>query len=175
MNLISKIFFINSWDVSNTYIVNTILSSFNAIFVFVVSLSLWKNKKIAFYNSIFYITSIPILVFYNAETTFTLAATLILFFVYFLYNFYLSANRNYIYLILAIFSSLVLFNTHHIFLLLPIVFVAYFILTSLSIKKFKLLFDLKKNIFYIFIFLLALPVILLNAKFSYLSANSIDL
>lgn len=171
INIFKRLFFVQWWNLNHTFILNTVLNIFNIFVIYFLSFSLWRSKKTSFWTSLFYITSIPILTYFNWEHSYVMATTMLMFFVYFLHKFYVSGYKRLDYYTLMVLSLIFLFFTHHQFILLPFFVIIYFLL-FFNKKVLRIFSNYKYLVFNIFTLFLLIPVILLKIDTSYLWNSS---
>lgn len=136
LQFISKITF--NWNINYTFFINYLLDLFNIILIFILSKQLWKNNNLSLWNSLLYVTSIPVLRFFSWWHLYVFATTLLLILIIFLFKFKESNYDEKRYLVISILSCLVLIYTHNIFILLPLLYPLFFLIffDKKLIKKF---------------------------------------
>lgn len=156
LQFISKFTF--SWSLEYTFVVNHFLELLNILLVFVLSRQLWKNDSLSLWNSLLYVTSIPILRFFSWWHLYIFSTSLLLCLLIFLFKFKESNYEEKKYFIISMLASLVLVYTHNIFILLPLLYPLFFII-FFDKKLIKKLFSPYLIVFYVLFIVFIIPTI----------------
>lgn len=167
--------FINSnWKLIYTFKVNYFLDIFNIILIFVLSFILWWNKKVAFWNSLLYSTSIPILRFFSWEHLFVFWTNILLIMLICLNKFKEENYKNDVYYWLSLLCLVILIYSHNIFVLLPL-FILFFFIFNFNTDLIKKILSKKYLFFYLLIFILLLPIYKIKTIWDfYVSSSWVD-
>lgn len=160
LNIISRITPGIEWDVFSTMYLNRILDIVNIFMFFLFTLLLWWNRKIAFWSSLFYVTSISVLRFtwWEHMYIFMIFFYLLLFINLLLFNKNWNSN-NYLSIILI---TIVLINMHHIAILTPVIVILFLLI---FLNK-KILSTIIKPQFIVLYMVLSINIIwLIKSKF----------